>query len=398
MKESAPRVIGRGPLASTAQRDVGTYGARPVERPLVEGSGMKSTTLVRGRCAAAHASKAHRVPWQELDAGTVKHSRHLPNYGGFIPNVRHNPVAAAQAEALKPRDSLRKVLIRSTYSHNAPGYTGHAPAAAHIDRGPVKVGRVRSAGALRAVTCSDLGSAPAADGANHDGSNDAGGGAHVGRPSRDLRCRASGGEIGGLEGWMKWDASKTHAHTGKNMCSSALLSPPPQALREPRNALVHTLAGEPVASAVRGWGDEPDPIEAGGTPVRPQRTSRRALGREMCASQRTHVIWYGRSSIVCSSRAFMIEASDMALGRSFCEWAATAAAVSGRQQWRWQGVGEVGGRRRRPRVAAADLVGEHKDRHVAALHVFVAHQLPQLILGQRDAVRASRVDNEDDAL
>eukprot|EP00499_Haloplacidia_sp_CaronLabIsolate_P006053 CAMPEP_0196775998 /NCGR_PEP_ID=MMETSP1104-20130614/4366_1 /TAXON_ID=33652 /ORGANISM="Cafeteria sp., Strain Caron Lab Isolate" /LENGTH=343 /DNA_ID=CAMNT_0042146169 /DNA_START=1 /DNA_END=1032 /DNA_ORIENTATION=+ len=129
MKESAPRVIGRGPLASTAQRDIGEYGMRPTERPLVEGSGMKSTTL-------------------ELDAGTAKHSRHLPNYGGFIPNVRHNPVASAQAEALKPRDSLRKVLIRSTYSHNAPGYTGHAPAAAHIDRGPVKPTELTTTGAM----------------------------------------------------------------------------------------------------------------------------------------------------------------------------------------------------------------------------------------------------------
>lgn len=88
MASSEARVLPRGEICSTTHRDMGKYGERPTDRPLVAGTGMFSTSAVRGALRCACRSR-RRADWcaQELCEGTSKASWHLPGYGGFIPGV-----------------------------------------------------------------------------------------------------------------------------------------------------------------------------------------------------------------------------------------------------------------------------------------------------------------------
>lgn len=62
----------------------------------------------------------------------------VPGYCGFIPSSKINTRAREHADMINPRPKC--LDLRLFYSHNIPGYTGHAPAAARNDRGPARCG------------------------------------------------------------------------------------------------------------------------------------------------------------------------------------------------------------------------------------------------------------------
>ncbi|CAN0419542.1 unnamed protein product, partial [Hapterophycus canaliculatus] len=62
----------------------------------------------------------------------------VPGYGGFIPASKMNIRARDHSDMKRARP--QPMDLRLFYRHNAPDYTGHAPAAACNDPGPARCG------------------------------------------------------------------------------------------------------------------------------------------------------------------------------------------------------------------------------------------------------------------
>ncbi|OWZ02424.1 P-type ATPase (P-ATPase) [Phytophthora megakarya] len=111
--------------ASSHQKDFGSYGDNPRDRPYMRKRGMASTTT-------------------DLNLGTTSVTNQIPGYAGFLPSTLHSAEAVAQAngpEHIESLHSVPRVELRLFYSDNIPGYTGHKPVDCANYRGECCAGR-----------------------------------------------------------------------------------------------------------------------------------------------------------------------------------------------------------------------------------------------------------------
>ncbi|ETK76955.1 hypothetical protein F441_17038 [Phytophthora nicotianae CJ01A1] len=91
--------------ASSHQKDFGSYGDNPLDRPYMRKRGMASTTA-------------------DLNPAATRVTNQIPGYGGFLPLRSHSADAQANDEELLPTP---RIALRLYHTDNIPGYTGHKP-------------------------------------------------------------------------------------------------------------------------------------------------------------------------------------------------------------------------------------------------------------------------------
>ncbi|KAG3105777.1 hypothetical protein PI124_g13827 [Phytophthora idaei] len=104
--------------ASSHQKDFGTYGDNPLDRPYMRKRGMASTTA-------------------DLNPATSRVTNQIPGYGGFLPLTSHSAEAQANDEELLPTP---RIALRLYHSENIPGYTGHKAVDCANYRGECRAG------------------------------------------------------------------------------------------------------------------------------------------------------------------------------------------------------------------------------------------------------------------
>ncbi|KAF4036331.1 hypothetical protein GN244_ATG11598 [Phytophthora infestans] len=104
--------------ASSHQKDFGTYGDNPLDRPYMRKRGMASTTA-------------------DLNPAATRVTNQIPGYGGFLPLESHRTEAQTNDKDLRPTP---RIELRLYHSENIPGYTGHKPVDCANYRGECRAG------------------------------------------------------------------------------------------------------------------------------------------------------------------------------------------------------------------------------------------------------------------
>ncbi|KAG7388876.1 ATPase, P-type (transporting), HAD super, sub IC [Phytophthora pseudosyringae] len=123
-KQLSENLVHSSTPASSYQKDFGTYGENPRDRPYMRMRGMASTTT-------------------DLNPGTSSVTNQIPGYAGFVPLTSHSAEAVAQANGPEQIEGLRptpRVALRLFHSDNIPGYTGHKPVECVNYRGECRAG------------------------------------------------------------------------------------------------------------------------------------------------------------------------------------------------------------------------------------------------------------------